>query len=82
MKTLTEIRRKTLATFFASSRSAVLVLVRTCAAALKVYPLPATARPLRTAAAGHPTEKLFKNALSELGYRFWRFERFCRIWNQ
>jgi hypothetical protein len=38
------------------------------AAALRVYPLPATARPLRTAVAEHLTEEFFKNAFSELGY--------------
>ncbi len=36
--------------------------------ALKVYNLPATARPLGVAAGGHPTEEFFKRALGELGY--------------
>lgn len=37
-------------------------------AALKVYPLPATARPLRLAVASPPTGEFFKSALGELGY--------------
>lgn len=36
--------------------------------ALKVYPLPATARPFRDAPAAHPTEQFLKTALGELGY--------------
>jgi transcriptional regulator with XRE-family HTH domain len=36
--------------------------------ALKVYRLPATARPLGVAVARHPTEEFFKRALGELGY--------------
>jgi transcriptional regulator with XRE-family HTH domain len=38
------------------------------AVALKVYPLPATARLLGVAVVIHPTEEFFKNALGELGY--------------
>jgi transcriptional regulator with XRE-family HTH domain len=36
--------------------------------ALKVYQLPATARPLGVVAGGHPTEEFFKRAVGELGY--------------
>jgi transcriptional regulator with XRE-family HTH domain len=38
------------------------------ASVLKVYPLPATARPLGVAVARHPTEELLKKGLGELGY--------------